>query len=134
MRVKVLKEAAFQIVGVVQNGTCPAEDFIAFGEESTRASREGLFLMLERVAELGPRALTAAWTHEASKTHKINEFIKGDLRLFYFKGAGRQLVVCTTGVRKKGRRADASAVKAAAAARQQYLLAIDSNSIEVIPL
>lgn len=132
MQVKVLAEGAYQIVAVAADGVCEAEEFMSSGEESTKASRAGLQQMLEHIAEVGTQEMPQAWSHEASKRDKIYEFTKGSLRLFYFKGRGRQVVVCTSGVRKQTQKADKAAVRNAAAARVRYEAAVDAGTIEVI--
>lgn len=111
---------------------CPAEQFLASGEKSTEASRLGLFRMLEFIANNGLQAAPSAWYHEASKPLGIYELIKGDLRLFFFKGKDGDIAICTSGVLKKGRKADSSSVDRAARWRADYESAVQSNSYEVI--
>ena len=55
---------------------CPVEDFITFGEFTTKANRVGLLNMLEDTAKVGLENIPAEWTHEANKKEKIFEFIK----------------------------------------------------------
>ena len=47
LKVKVLAELRFRVVAVCDGDSCPAEDFISAGEESTKASRDGLLEMDE---------------------------------------------------------------------------------------
>jgi hypothetical protein len=133
MEVKVLLPgAACDIVAVMDGAHCPAEMFIQDGEESTRASREGLFALLEHVANHGLQGVPTAWVHEANKKEQIYEFRKGSLRLLFFKGRGRQVAVCTSGVHKKTRKADPGAVSSAARWRRQYQQAVDANTLKVV--
>lgn len=132
MRVKTLAEAAFHIVAVMDGEVCSAEVFLLDGEASTEASRLGLQQMLTYVAEHGFEKAPSSWTHEADKKKKIYEFSRGSLRLFYFKGDGKQIAVCSGGVVKKGQKANKAAVAAAAAQREAYFEATKSKTLEVI--
>jgi hypothetical protein len=85
--------ARFEIVAVMDGDECPAESFLLHGEESTEAVRYGLMHMLGTIAENGLQNVPHAWVHEANKNLKIYEFIKGPLRLFFFKGKNGQIAV-----------------------------------------
>ena len=132
MKVKVLAEMKFRIVAVFDGDSCPAEDFIRQGEETTKASRDGLLEMIGHLAARGLQNIPAAWWHEADKEKGIYEFIKGPLRLFFFKGAGIDIAVCTSGIRKSGQKANKPAVNKAARWKADYLDAIASNTLEVV--
>lgn len=111
---------------------CAAEDFLTIGEAATLSARLGLVNMLEFLAENGLEKASSAWFHEANKNERIYEFIKGPLRLFFFKGSKGQIAVCTSGVRKNGAKADKAAVSAAAALREAYETAVKSDTLEII--
>lgn len=130
MQIQILFEDAFQVVAVMDGEDCPTLDWLLDAENSK--AKDGLRELLERVAEKGLADVPSAWFHEANKEEKIYEFIKGDLRLFFFKGANNQIAVCTGGVRKKGRKADKAAVRTAALWRAEYIAAVDAGTIEVI--
>lgn len=132
MKLKILFEGRFKIVAIMEGDTCPAETFLLDGEEDTAAYRTGLTQMLEYVAENGLAAASHAWLHEANKRDQIFEFIKGPLRLFFFKGSDGQIAVCTSGVRKKGQKADKHAVARAVTLRTEYLAAHTDHSLEII--
>lgn len=131
MKAKVLAEDRYRILAVVEDDACPAEDFLILSDNYER-SRQGLISMLQAVAELGLGEVSSKWFHEASKAQKIYEFIKGDLRLFFFKGQGRDIAVCTCGVVKKGQKADAAVVGRAASLRNEYMAAAQSGNLEII--
>lgn len=124
-------EDAYRVVGVMEGDQCAAEDFLLQGERSTAASREGLVTMLGYVATNGLQNMPNAWSHEADKPAGIYEFIKGPLRLFYFKGLNGEIAVCTSGVRKSGQKADKAAVAHAIAMKKQYMTAVKNNTYEV---
>jgi hypothetical protein len=132
LQVKILFEGQYQVVGIVDGDQCAAEDFLLYGEATTTAARNGLAAMLEFVAENGLDKAPAAWHHEASKQDKVYEFIKGPLRLFFFKGSNGQIAVCTNGARKNGAKADKGSVKAAATLREAYETAVKSDTLEII--
>lgn len=132
MELKELFDDKYQILAVVESGACPALEFLEGGEDSTEASRIGLLEMLMYVAERGLQNTPAKWTHEVDKSRGIYEFVKGDLRLFFFKGANRQITVCTVGVIKKGQKADKSSVNKSAKMKSEYFAASATNTIKVI--
>lgn len=132
MKVKILFEAQFKIVATMDGEECPAERFLLEGEEATEGSRTGMVQILEFLAENGLGKASHAWMHEASKKEEIYEFIKGPLRLFFFKGSDGQIAVCTEGVRKKGKKANKLAVARAAAWRVDYESAVKEQTLEII--
>lgn len=87
--------------------------------------------MLEYVATNGLQVMPVAWSHEADKANGIYEFIKGPLRLFYFKGLNGEIAVCTSGVRKSGQKADKAAVAHAIDLKKKYMTAVKHNTYEV---
>ena len=109
---------------------CPALDFLQSGEESQAAWRLGLLKMLAHIAQYGFEKMPAAWSHEANKQGGVFEFRRGSLRLFYFKGADGQIAVCTSGVLKKGQKADKRAVSRAVALRAAYFEAQKAGKLE----
>lgn len=88
--------------------------------------------ILGHVAEKGLQNVPSAWFHEADKAKGIYEFIKGPLRLFFFKGQGNDIAVCTAGIRKKADKADKKSVNKADAWRNDYFAAIDNTTLEVV--
>lgn len=130
MKVKVLYSDKHDVVAVMDGDNCPTEDFLENGEATTQASREGLSIILQHIAENGLNG--ASWVHEANKQEGIYEFTKGKLRLFFFKGVNNQIAVCTTGVIKKQQKADKPSVIKAIGYKKQYAQAIETNSITVV--
>lgn len=111
---------------------CPVDDFIQKGEATTLAARNGLTKILEYVAESGLQNTPVAWVHEVNKQHGIYEFIKGPMRLLFFKGNGKDIAICTSGVRKNGQKVDKSAVKASIELKKNYVAAVANGTYEVI--
>lgn len=130
MQLKVLLQGRFIVAAVMVNDDCPSESFITEGEAAYEASRDGLTDLLSRISEHGLSNLSSKQTHEVDKERKIYELIKGDLRLFYFKGQGDVVVICTSGSLKKGQKVDKKAVNAAAKLQDEYKTALKKNNIE----
>ena len=132
MKTRLLFEDTYRVVGVMEGKQCPADDFLTHGEKSTEASRLGLSAMLAYVAENGLQNMPRAWSHEVSKENGIYEFIRGSLRLLYFKGLNGEIAVCAVGVRKSGQKADKAAVARAVEMKKAYLKAVNNNTYEVV--
>lgn len=132
MKVKELAAEQYQIVAIMEGDDCPAENFMSIGEATYESNRDGLRNMLFHVARSGLDNLPPKWSHEVDKNNKIYEFIKGDLRLLFFKGSNGQIAVCTTGLIKKTKKVDKSAVEAASRYRDAYFEAIKNGTLEVI--
>lgn len=110
----------------------PPNFFLPMGGASTKSARTGLVQMLGRVAELGLQNVPNAWLHEVNKPGQIYEFIKGPLRLFFFKGEGRQIAVCTTGVRKSGQKTDKASIVRAVKLRMDYFTAVKNKTLQEV--
>jgi len=127
-----LASSKYQVVAVMDGDICPAIDFLVCGEATTESSRNGLVEMLDAVSAMGLQGVPSAWLHEANKQLGIYEFVKGRLRLFFFKGVSGQIAVCTTGVMKSGQKADKASVKRAAEFRDLYFAAHAANTLKVV--
>lgn len=132
MKLKELVTDRYQVVAVMDGEDCPAESFLLDGDESTKSYRLGMQKMLMMVAANGLDGIPSQWFHEANKEEQIYEFIKGPFRLFFFKGKGRQIAVCTTAIRKSGQKADKPSVTKAAQWRTSYFDAIEGQTLEVV--
>ncbi|WP_239224547.1 type II toxin-antitoxin system RelE/ParE family toxin [Comamonas aquatica] len=115
----------------MEQESCPAVDFLTNEEANTKASRSGLLVMLQHVAANGFDNIPALWSHEVNKKEGIYEFIKGPLRLFYFKGEGNCIAVCTGGARKKGQKVDKASVDHAIRMKAMYWDAVKSGKLEI---
>lgn len=124
----------YRVVGAMDGDHCPAEAFLAEGPAQYFVARRGLSRWLEEVAKGGLEQLPAAASHEVNKRERIYEFIKGDLRLFYFKGKNGDVAVCCGGVVKKGQKADAQSVARAIRWKKAYEQAVKDGSYELIPI
>ncbi len=124
MRLKQLYKSTFEIVAVMDDDDCEAYEFIV--------AVSGLKYMLSNVAEKGLAGVPSAWHHAANPKKTVFAFRKGDFRLFFFKGEGAHIAVCTAGGRKQGQAADKAMAAKAEALRQLYFAAVAAKTIEVI--
>lgn len=132
MKIKVLYSEKYKVLGVMDGSSCPSEDFLSDGEDDTYAGRQGLKLFLEKVAEAGLDNCPPAWFKVANKAEGIYEFKKGRLRLFFFRGQGNSIAICTTGNVKKTKKADKSSINAAIEYRREYKAALKDNKLEFV--
>lgn len=132
MKVHQVFADKYKVLGTMDQESCPTMDFLLAQDKNTAAYRAGLLQMLEHVALHGFGNIPAAWTHEANKEEGIYEFIKGPLRLFFFKGEGDSIAVCTCGVRKSGQKADKAAVSQAIKIKDAYWTAVKNGNLEII--
>lgn len=135
MRLKVLIDRGYRLLMTIdgdEGDKCSAEDFLFDSNPNYEASRNGLISMLEHVAEHGFAKASAKWFHEANKREGIYEFVKGDLRLFFFKGEGRDIAVCTGGVVKKTAKANKASVGKAIELKKTYEGALKTGMLEII--
>ena len=132
MKIKVLYSEKYKVLGVMDGRACPSEDFLNDGEDDTYASRQGLKIFLEKVAESGLDGCPSAWFKVANKAEGIYEFKKGRLRLFFFRGQGNSIAICTTGNVKKTQKADRSSINAAIEYRKEYKTALKDNTLEMV--
>ena len=119
MKLKSLFNAQYYIVGTVEGDDCPAEEF-CLTEDAYEASRVGLLNFLERASQQGFDASLGRVAHLVNRENGIYEFVKGRLRLFFFHGKGKQIVVCTTGVIKKTQKVDKQPIEKAIKLRDEY--------------
>jgi hypothetical protein len=122
----------FRVVGVMVKETCPAERFVISGEKQYQAYRIGLQGFLKRAADEGIDRFPSSALHLVNREEGIYEFIKGPLRLLFFKGIEGELVVCTGGYIKKKQKADHLIVAEAKRMKRDYLKAKKERIVEVI--
>jgi hypothetical protein len=130
----VLFDDKYTITGVSKDGECDAiNTLIEAGEEGQyQASVDGLMDLLDRVSKDGLINLSSKLTHFVDQDEKIYEFVKGDLRLFYFKGEGDFLVICTSATIKKTQKADRKHVMRAIKYKNEYLKSVQNGTLKVV--
>ncbi|MGK9450763.1 hypothetical protein ACSSZE_05765 [Acidithiobacillus caldus] len=130
--IRLFSDTRFSVVAVEENGECPALKFVTMRDKQYGASRKGLFEMLRRAAIEGLEGFSTSMCHEADKGERIFQFVKGDLRLLFFKGKDGELIVCVGGHIKKGQKASQLEVARAARLRKQYLEAKKTGAVVIV--
>lgn len=132
MELTILSSDQFMVVGISKDGVCIPEEYLLGLGNSYEASVTGLFLLLERVSEIGLQGISSKHIRLVNHKEKIYEFRKGDLRLFFFHGAERVLVVCTSAIIKKTQKVDDREVSKAIEFKKQYQKSVIDGTIELI--
>lgn len=138
MRLRGLERDTWTVTAIEErtNGglyQCPfTESLMGLGPNYDK-SVDGLLALLERFSQHGVRMLNSDLCHEADSANKIFEFIKGDLRLLWFYGSGKQLVICSHVFLKKGRKTPANEKQRAIDLKNLYMkMVADKEQIELI--
>lgn len=84
--------------------------------------------MFNEVAAHGFVNITDATSHLVDKDEHIYEFVKGDFRFYYFKDGGK-VIICTECLRKKGQKANSSAVARSIAFKSEYKRSLVDKSL-----
>lgn len=132
MELTIIFSDKYRIVAVSKNSVCKVTDFLQELEETYQASAQGLFGVMERVSRDGLDQLPHSLSHFVAKKEKIYEFVKGDLRLFYFKGHDNLLVICTSVIIKKTQKVDKKQVDLAVRLKLEYLQSVKDETIVLI--
>jgi hypothetical protein len=120
LNLKTLFSIKYKVLAVAHGESCQVEEDLTSGEAETETNRMALLHILERASEVGLHELPPGWFKTANRQEDIYEFKKGPLRLFFFRGRGEEIVVCTSMVRKSGQKADSKAINKAVAMRKAY--------------
>ena len=132
MELTVLYSDKYKIAGVSADGECQAYEFLVTLEANYKSSGDGLFELLDRVSKSGLQDIPTTLSHIVDKEEKIYEFIKGDLRLFYFKGLDNYLVICTSAAIKKSQKVDDKHVNKAIKFKNQYFQSVKDGTLVLL--
>lgn len=126
MRLLVLESAAWTVTSAQTEATngkyeCTFTESLNSLGANYEKSLDGLMAMLEKFSQHGPKFLNDEICHEVDSNNKIFEFIKGDLRLLWFYGAGNKIIVCSHIFVKKGQKTPAPQKNIAIRIRDRYL-------------
>lgn len=129
---KLYSGQSYTIVATFDGTSCPVKDFLTTKDENIVSYAAGFDVMLKHIAANGFESAPVAWTHLASnKKAGVYELIKGPYRLFYFKGEGNMIAVCTIVTRKHGQKADKGSVNLSITKKSDYQTAIQDGHIEI---
>lgn len=135
MKILSIQRAKFQVGAVVREKgdgslVCSLiEDFNDI-EATYETSRNRLLAYFEQVARSGLQALNTAQCHQVDANDKIYEFISGQLRVLFFRGATGNVVVCSHMFLKKSQKTPAKEVNKAIRAKKEYETAEKSGLVE----
>lgn len=132
MELTIISSDKYTVAAVNIDGECPAIEFLENLELSYESNGNALYALFEKVSHEGLADIPAVLCHEVDKNEKIFEFIKGRLRIFFFKGKGDLVVICTTGILKKSQKVDQKQVNKAVKFKNQYLKAVEENTLEIL--
>ncbi|MEO8418742.1 MAG: hypothetical protein ABI475_08470 [Methylophilaceae bacterium] len=132
MELKVLASAKYKVTAATDRGKCPVQEALLEGEESTTAWREKLLNMIDDISDFGLHEAPSIWSKCVDAENGIYELKAGKLRLFYFKGHGSIVLVCTSLSRKVSQKVNKADVKKAISIKNQYQDAVDSNEVSFI--
>lgn len=117
----------------MEDDTCQVlDELLADPPANTKSNREGLLVLLEHIAEAGLAGLPSSLCHIVDYDNDIYELIKGSKRLFFFRGQGKRVVICTSLATKKSQKADPKHVRKAVRLKGSYAEACKNNSLEVL--
>lgn len=131
MRLKQIFSDKFTIAATMEGDACPVVEFLTSDDVSAESARAGFLVMLQHLAEHGWNNCPVSWSHEANKQHGIYEFIKGNFRIFFFKGDKELVAVCTSVKRKSGQKADTASVNKAKDMKKKYWAAVQAQTIQI---
>ncbi|MGZ4956681.1 MAG: type II toxin-antitoxin system RelE/ParE family toxin [Methylobacter sp.] len=135
MKLQTLAKNKFTVTAVIvkkgEDG-CPLIDFLYDLPDKYQASVAGITAIMDEIAEKGLESLSTKQCHSVDKNNKIYEIIKGDIRVFFFKGHCDIIVVATHGIIKKSQKTPQREKDIAIRFKKQYQQAHDTNSITII--
>lgn len=138
MRLKILERGSWTVTAVEemsQSGQydCPFETTLMSLGPNYDRSVDGLLALLEKLAQHGIRILNTDLCHEADSNNKIFEFIKGDIRLLWFYGAGNKIIICSHAFIKKRQKTPEAEKNRAIAIKDRYMKLVDSGkTVELV--
>ena len=136
MKLLEISKLSYTVAAVVDEhsdkSTCPVLDFFGALEKQYQGSADGLLALIDHIAQNGTQGLSSKLCHRVDEENKIYELIKGDLRLFFFKGHGDLIVIATHGTIKKSQTTKSSDKQRAINYKKQYQNAHDQKSLKIL--
>lgn len=132
MKLKVIYRTRFTITAAMDDDECETATFLNEASSKYQANAEGLFQLIERIADHGLDGLSTKLCHLVDKENKIYELIKGDLRLLFFKGHRDVLIVTSHGFLKKSQKTPNNEKNKAIRCKKQYQQAHDAQLIDLV--
>ena len=108
MKLQTLLKDKYSIAAVVETknavDTCPAIDFLNEIESEFQSNADGIYTLMTYIAENGLQNISSKQCHLVDRENKIFELIKGNIRVFFFKGHRDLIVIATHGIIKKSQK------------------------------
>jgi len=131
------REPEWKVYALAEGNECPVLERL--GAWSTtrqfQAYADGLMNLIERISNdpRGPDLFhgNRAICHEAVEGERIFRLRKGPLRLYWFYGEERRVVICPFCEQKRSDKVEASTQRLLVAARDAYVVASQSMQIEI---
>lgn len=130
MQLKVLIEDEYIVSAIMKGERCSVEELLN-GKMSAqyRSNCDELLVKIDRIARIGIDQFSKKLSHEINKKPKIWEISQGDLRLIYFSGEGRSIVICTDLIIKKSQKVEDKVVNKAIESYKKYQESIKNKTI-----
>lgn len=136
MKLLSISRAQYIVAAVIDEKddglTCPVHEFFESIDQQYQGSADGLLALIGRIANNGTQGLSSKLCHLVDEDNKIFELIKGDLRLFFFKGHCDLIVIATHGIIKKSQKTKNSDKNRAINYKKHYQKAHDKTCIEIL--
>jgi len=132
LELKELAADKYRILAIVNRGSCDVENALHEGDPATEETRISLIQQLMTISENGLHNVPDIWIKCVDKPNGIFEIRKGVLRLFFFKGAGDIILVCTSIARKTTQKVAQREVAKAIRIKRQFELAIRRDTLNII--
>jgi hypothetical protein len=136
MKLVTIRQSQYKVAAVLDEQgeklTCPVYEFFESIEKQYQGSADGLLALIDRIANDGIRGLSSKLCHLVDEDNKIYELIKGDLRLFFFKGHCDLIVIATHGIIKKSQHTKTSDKNRAISYKKYYQKEHDKKCIEIL--
>lgn len=129
MRIKILIEDQYTIAAVMQKDECPVQDALVNGYPNYEACSNGLLDMICRIAENGFKQFSSKQCHLINKDKKIYELIRGRLRLIFFHGKNKTIMICTEVVVKDTQKTDRKVVNRALKIYDDYYNSLQKDTL-----
>lgn len=136
MKLLSISQAQYTVAAVIDEKddrqACPVYQFFESIDKQYQGSADGLLALIERIANNGTQGLNSKLCHLVDEDNKIFELIKGDLRLFFFKGHCDLIVIATHVIIKKSQKTKNSDKNRAISHKKHYQKAHDNKCIKIL--
>ncbi|SOD15987.1 type II toxin-antitoxin system RelE/ParE family toxin [Nitrosomonas ureae] len=133
MVLKNLFEEKYTISAIMEGNTCPVEEILYGNIESQyQGNCDELLIKLERISNKNFSEFSNKLARVINKNPKIMELRQGQLRLVFFHGHNKTIVVCCEICKKKTNKADKNLVARAIQSYKNYDNAIRSNNLTIL--